>query len=493
MPDRKRKVIGVLRVSTVTQDNERQAVDIAAAARIHNLEVERVIRLDGVSGTVMLRHPEVLQMQRDLARPDIHGVVISAVDRLIRPAELGDLAIFDIFQRTKKKIWTPSQVMDLSDMAGFLQTGIQGVFAGFERQMFLARAAAGKMVARKRGRHADGKCSLPEGVSFDKIGGKWRCTPEQAARIRKAYDMLLHGSSYREIGAALVGKGEKAYAATTVRRWVLNPIWSGIRRYEIPEKFDQEVVFEGGPVITPETYQAALPIIDGKHDHWRKSKNEIPSSFLCVGLLRCRCGKPCYTRRRSRNEGHDYYYCSSKFPGRGPKCGAPSARRVDVDRKLVDAIERYFREKFLLSSLVAGLKRHDSEAPEQERQNAKARLRLETRRKAILEEHRAALITLEECQEQIGDIDRKLAAHRPAAPRPPAIDTLKLAQGLYQRFRSFGKMEFKDQQKLLQRAVGEVVMATEGAVPYLTLKGGFLGEITYLDWQSGVNPYQRSR
>src|SRR5215831_5195051 len=44
----------------------------------------------------------------DLARPDIAGAVVSAVDRLVRPGFLGDLQVFNPFQRHHKLIFTPS-------------------------------------------------------------------------------------------------------------------------------------------------------------------------------------------------------------------------------------------------------------------------------------------------------------------------------------------------------------------------------------------------
>ena len=85
MSTAKRRAIGILRVSTDQQDVERQRRDVAAAARAHNLEITRTLGLPNLSGTKMLSNTDVRRVLADLARPDIAGVVVSAIDRLVRP------------------------------------------------------------------------------------------------------------------------------------------------------------------------------------------------------------------------------------------------------------------------------------------------------------------------------------------------------------------------------------------------------------------------
>ena len=45
--------------------------------------------------------------------------IVSSFDRLTRRPELGHLAIFDAFQRTRKKIWMPGQEIDARTQADF--------------------------------------------------------------------------------------------------------------------------------------------------------------------------------------------------------------------------------------------------------------------------------------------------------------------------------------------------------------------------------------
>jgi DNA invertase Pin-like site-specific DNA recombinase len=194
----KRRAIAILRVSTDGQDVERQRRDAATAARIHSLEIVRTLELSDLSGTKMLTNGEVRRVLADLSRRDIDGVVISAIDRLVRPGVLGDLAIFDAFQKSGKKIWTPGQEIDLNTQAGFLTSGIMGVIAGFERQMILARTSAGKEIARQRGGNPSGSTVLPRGVAYSKTSG-WSHVEPDVSRVARAYDLLFERRSLRDI------------------------------------------------------------------------------------------------------------------------------------------------------------------------------------------------------------------------------------------------------------------------------------------------------
>lgn len=224
-----RRAIAILRVSSDHQDVERQRRDVDSAARVHGLEITRTLELADLSGTKMLTNIEVRRVLADLSRSDTDGVCISAIDRLVRPGELGDLAIFDAFQRSKKKIFTPAQEIDLNTNTGFLTSGIMGVVAGFERQMILARTSAGKEISRQRGGNPNGRITLPRGVTYSKSGG-WAYTPASEL-VRKAYDLLFERRSWHDIAARIGG----SYTHCGIKISLQNTIWKGIRSYREAE------------------------------------------------------------------------------------------------------------------------------------------------------------------------------------------------------------------------------------------------------------------
>jgi site-specific DNA recombinase len=445
-----KKVIGILRVSTDQQDVERQRRDVAAAAHIHNLEIVRAVELQDVSGTKVLTNADVRKVLTDLARPDIAGVVISAVDRLIRPGRLGDLQIFDAFQRTKKVIFTPGQIIDINTQAGFLTSGIMGVIAGLERQMILARTSAGKEISRQRGGNPSGSVVLPRGVGYSKSTG-WTYTEPDSSRIRQAYDLLFERRSWHDI-AQRIGGG---FTYNGVKTSLKNPIWMGVRRYTIGRETPLELRVIDQPLISPERWQAAQEIILEKRTRWTKTKR--PPHVLLSGLIRCACGKPCYVRIKGQR---GYYFCSTGFPGRGPRCGARTVQQAAADREVIDYVATRLIDAGYLRSLLA---RFQSAAPardENAEKFARQRENLEAERQRLLRLTLKGMCKEEDfareakrIEAEMKDLDRLAPA-----PVPVAFDAAGLIVGISHSFARFAKQPFEEQRDLLRMVFREIVL-----------------------------------
>jgi DNA invertase Pin-like site-specific DNA recombinase len=109
-----KRVIGVLRVSTDAQDTERQKADIERVAQAHGLAIHRTVPLDGVSGRKVRGNADMLRVLRDLKRPDIDGIAVSALDRLFRLDRFEDFAILDPFKDTGKMIYSAKEARSTS-------------------------------------------------------------------------------------------------------------------------------------------------------------------------------------------------------------------------------------------------------------------------------------------------------------------------------------------------------------------------------------------
>jgi hypothetical protein len=70
-------------------------------------------------------------------------------------------------------------------------------------------------------------------------------------------------------------------------------------------------------------------------------------------------------------------------------------------------------------------------------------------------------------------IDRELAALRIETPAEPEVDTVKLAAAHQAHFAGFEKWPLERQWKLLQWAIGDLVLNRKG-IDTITLKGSFL-------------------
>jgi DNA invertase Pin-like site-specific DNA recombinase len=468
----KKQAIGIIRVSTAIQDMERQRRDIAQAARVHDLTILRTLELPDLSGTKMLRNPEVQRVLDSLAKPGVDGCVVSAIDRLIRPGELGDLAIFDSFQRSKKLIWTPAQSLDVSTQSGFLMSGVMGIIAGVERMILLQRTAAGKETCRLRGGNPNGYITVPRGLSFSKATG-WQYVEPDASRIRKAYDLLFERKSWNQIAVAIGG----SWTYNGVRITLKNSVWKGIRTYTIGREESLEVPMLGitEPLISPERWAAAQVLIGEKCSSWKARRK--PPRFLLSGLISCgRCGKPWYVRMGG--PGRHHYYCSSMFPGRGPSCGQRSQQRVATDNAVSDIVTSQFVSVGFLRAVLDRLQNARPTGSEDLNKLARVRGKLEAERRRLLQLVLKGLANEADLEREskridgeLKDLDKLTPAHA-----APAFDVFELAKGIARTFSQFTEMPFESRRTML-RDVCRRVTVLDGAVTAFTLSSTFLDRV----------------
>ena len=72
-----------------------------------------------VSGTQVLESQEFQELLRLLS--DVDGVMIAAIDRLMRPDDFSCFSIYDYFLKQRKLIWTPSSRLDVHEDSGFME------------------------------------------------------------------------------------------------------------------------------------------------------------------------------------------------------------------------------------------------------------------------------------------------------------------------------------------------------------------------------------
>jgi hypothetical protein len=100
-------------------------------------------------------------------------VVVAAIDRLMRPDDFSCFSIYDYFLKQRKLIWTPSSRLDVHEDSGFMEALVSGMMAGLDRRRILRNTQTAKEENRKRGRCANAKITLPQGVDFDFKTGQW--------------------------------------------------------------------------------------------------------------------------------------------------------------------------------------------------------------------------------------------------------------------------------------------------------------------------------
>jgi DNA invertase Pin-like site-specific DNA recombinase len=461
----KRRVIGIVRVSTPGQAKddkygvERQRHDIAQAAKAHDLEIVRTVEVVE-SGSTAFNGEDFKQVFADLARPDIAGAVVSSIDRLVRPGFLGDLQVFDNFQRNRKLLFAGGQVIDVESEAGWLVSGMFGLSAGLEKRAIAKRTRDAKERARAAGKHPGGPLLLPRvGLSYAKTTG-WSYT-EDSARVLRAYDLLFQAKSYEDI-AKLSGLG---YTGRGVMVLLRNTCWKAVRTYPpnslraVPLEVDMRIK----PLISSERWAAAQKLMDQKRTsaRARRQPRDRQDVSFAADLLRCPCGRFHYLQRDPRPGQWDLFSCASRRPG--PSCGAPSLRRVEVERAVERAITKYFANAKALRSMLASAQKRASKPLTDARKIERELAERAVERDRLIDLRVRGLITAEEFERRARKLETATRDLEAMRPKPePVLDGREAAMATASLLAEFPYLAPPDQHALARRIFTAFNVAPDG-------------------------------
>jgi DNA invertase Pin-like site-specific DNA recombinase len=475
-----RPVLALLRVSTDSQDLERQRVDIERLKRSHCLVIITTVELKGVSGTSTLTNSQVRDLLAQLKKPGIQGLAISSLDRLFRPPAYSSFGILDSFVESQRVIWSSREgLVDPATDNGFDICVSAGGRAGSELREIARRCRDGKAVKRAQGSHVSGNQSLPDGITFDKRTG-WAYDETKLAKVRRGYELLFTG----RYSLAAIARECGFSSSFSVNRTLRNPTWKGVRAY--PATADREafeIPLPLPPLLMPEEWNRAQALLN-KRRTWSKETRD--QRFLGAGLLVCACGRPYYIHCDMRRGQHDTYYCASRHP-RGIGCGAAALWREVVDEAIMRIVEEYLTDAKFLAAVFRRLK--ETPQPDTRVEREKELAKLAARRKRWMDAYDEERITKQEFDERMDKVAAAMRAIEASMPlaAPPLPDHRAVVAGLARSLARFRTWPFTEQRTTLKRVV-RGFQVVDRAIPEFTLSGAFLGELAYTNSAQRLKP-----
>lgn len=195
-------VIQLIRVSTEGQAADeraglaRQEAACRLAATRYDLAVVRSVVLVDVSGDKVAETPEWQGIVVELNNGTARGILVDAVDRLLR-ATAFDFRVFRDLCAARANIYTPDGPKDPADDNDGLLLGLLAMVGGRERREILRRAQAGKEAKRRRGEWVLPAAFLPKGVGYDRsqpVGERWHYTAE-IAEVVACFEAYASGTT----------------------------------------------------------------------------------------------------------------------------------------------------------------------------------------------------------------------------------------------------------------------------------------------------------
>ena len=494
-----KKVIQLIRVSTEGQAGDDRAGIQAQretngrTARAYGLEVVKTIEILDVSGSAVLRSPEMQQLLDLIKSPEISGVLAKEFSRLMRPDNFADYVLLQHFIETKTILYLPDGPLDLASKQGKLLGAIRAAMAGLECADIVERTQAAKEAMRRAGKHPGGRATLPYAVGYSKDRGWYY--KEEAAKVRRVFDLFLGGQTCYETIA-----GELGLSRTNLQFLLQNPIYTGWKVYDkkrdpspeayipgpngrqgyrkkirrSPEEVIRVKVLED-PLVSEEEFARVQEIMEGKARNRRRARRDNPNRFTYSGFLTCGdCAELIYTWSASTSGDKDFYICKSHHVREKRKRAIrglePCANRCMLRKKLepkIDGVlsgtlcDQNFLER-VIAEYNEELRRHAPAAPV-DQSTLVARIKaLQEKRRRILDTFFDSMITKSERDQRVEEVEREISVYNRLAqqfasePQGPALLDLDAVLALIQPFAEWEFLGRDDRRALLQILCPEI-------------------------------------
>ena len=329
-----KRVILYLRVSTNSQAEEGYSIDIQkerllAYCQAHGWIVVAIITDPGFSGS-NLERPGIQRVISEVEQGNTDMVLVYKLDRLSRSQKDTLWLIEECFLPHSVDFASMQEKFDTSTPFGRAMVGILSVFAQLERENIKERTFGGRVERAKDGLwHGGGY----HPIGYDYIDGVLVVNQQEAAQVRRVYDLYASGASVSEIRDHMVARGFQTKHGDwthtgTISAVLDNELYSGVVHFD-GERSDSDA---HTALINAAVYKKVRFLRERAISHQYR---EVESSHLLTGFVFCgSCGAR-YFPKKNRS-GNVYYHCHSRAKVnrdmvRDPDCRNKNWKKDDLE------------------------------------------------------------------------------------------------------------------------------------------------------------------
>lgn len=302
-----KKAVGIwVRVSTDMQgDSPEHHLEKAKfyAQTLKEWEIRTVYKLEAVSGKSVMALPAFKQMQADIKKGYITGLLFSKLARLARNTkEL--LEIADFFKDHNADLISIDENLDTSSPAGRFFYTLVAAMAQWEREEIATRVALSVPIRARLGKSTGGQA--PYGYKWE---NKKLVIDEQEAPVRKLmYELFAETKRKKAVAKALNDRGfitrnGSKFTDTTVDRLLRDPMAKGIRRANYTKSRGQKKHWDLKPteqwilvdcpaIVSEELWSECNMFLDQQRKKLKRAGRT--AEHLLSGYVHCGCGRPMY-------------------------------------------------------------------------------------------------------------------------------------------------------------------------------------------------------
>ena len=363
-----------------TIDSQIDAIKDYAKSNNYSIEDKFIFVDNGVSGS-KLQRPALDEFREVIRFETIETVLIYAPDRLSRNYT-HQLILMEEFRKNGVKVCFLKNPPTNNTPEEKMLQHFQGIFAEYERTLFLDRSRRGRIYKAKKGDPSIIP-SVPYGYRKVKQSNQTHIVvvDEEAQIVRNIFRLYIHEiGTLNGVARAITEsgikprKGGSRWDMATIRDIIKNPTYLGVAHFgktEVCEGQSDKIRKHGNktfikakcarkkrpeeewiPITVPQIisesdFEIAQEIL--KKNKARSPRNTITPGLL-QGLMVCGiCGQPYYKRTEKNGvKTRGYYYCRGNSLAKYKKCENKSLRQESVDEQVFNEVLQLLKTPSLI-------------------------------------------------------------------------------------------------------------------------------------------------